>query len=76
MQASAAACNDFMQIYCLPYSQLARQPVVLQVFTKCGVIKEGDDRKPRIKMYRDKVLGVAKGDGLVTYLKEPSVGKY
>ena len=44
------------------------------MFTKCGVIKEGDDKMPRVKIYRDKALGdVAKGDGLITYLKEPSV---
>ncbi|KAK9803813.1 hypothetical protein WJX73_002579 [Symbiochloris irregularis] len=45
-----------------------------QVFSKCGVIKPGDDAKPRVKVYRDKALGnVAKGDGLVIYLKAPSV---
>lgn len=44
-----------------------------QVFTKCGIIKEDDEGKPRIKLYRDKGTGMIKGDGLVTYLKEPSV---
>lgn len=44
-----------------------------QVFTKCGILKEDDDGKPRIKIYRDKATGMIKGDGLVTYLKEPSV---
>lgn len=44
-----------------------------QFFAKCGIIKEDDDGKPRIKIYRDKATGMIKGDGLVTYLKEPSV---
>ena len=45
----------------------------MQVFAKCGVIKEDDERRPRIKVYRDKESGMPKGDGLVTYLKDPSV---
>ncbi len=44
-----------------------------QVFSKCGIIKEGDEGRPRIKIYRDKATGMPKGDGLVTYLKVPSV---
>ncbi len=44
-----------------------------QFFSKCGIIKEGDDKRPRIKIYRDRATGMPKGDGLVTYLKEPSV---
>jgi hypothetical protein len=47
---------------------------VRQFFTKCGILKEDDDGKPRIKIYRDKATGMVKGDGLVTYLKPPSVG--
>ena len=46
---------------------------VLQAFSKCGVIKEDDQRRPRIKIYRDRESGMPKGDGLVTYLKDPSV---
>lgn len=46
---------------------------VVAVFSKCGVIKQGDDRSPRVKIYRDRASGVVKGDALVTYLKEPSV---
>ena len=46
---------------------------MLQAFSKCGVIKEDDQRRPRIKIYRDRASGMPKGDGLVTYLKDPSV---
>ena len=45
----------------------------LQIFSKCGVIKEDDERRPRVKVYRDRESGMPKGDGLVTYLKDPSV---
>ena len=38
------------------------------------MIKEDDERKPRVKVYRDRESGMPKGDGLVTYLKDPSVG--
>ena len=44
-----------------------------QIFSKCGVIKEDDERRPRVKVYRDRESGMPKGDGLVTYLKDPSV---
>ena len=44
-----------------------------QVFAKCGILKEDDDGRPRVKIYRDKATGMSKGDGLVSYLKEPSV---
>ena len=44
-----------------------------QVFAKCGILKEDDDGRPRVKIYRDKASGMLKGDGLVSYLKPPSV---
>uniref|UniRef100_A0A1J3CJ78 Splicing factor U2AF-associated protein 2 n=1 Tax=Noccaea caerulescens TaxID=107243 RepID=A0A1J3CJ78_NOCCA len=46
---------------------------VSEVFSKCGIIKEDDTGKPRIKLYSDKATGELKGDALITYMKEPSV---
>lgn len=57
----------------LSIRRLERGFICLQRFTQYGVIKPGEDGAPKVKLYRDKATNMPKGDGLVTFLYEPSV---
>lgn len=58
------------------HAQALREYLCVQFFAKCGILKEDDDGKPRVKLYKDRATGMLKGDGLVYYLKQPSVSSF
>jgi len=51
----------------------ATEEELFETFKKCGVVKlDARTEKPKVKVYRDE-SGAVKGDGLVVFLKPPSV---
>ena len=68
---SAPKVNTSVYVTGLPDDATAEEMAI--IFGRCGLIKEDDAGQPRVKLYVDKATGMPKGDGLVIYLKEPSV---
>lgn len=59
-------------VYVTGFPEDALETEVEEYFSKCGVIKLDENRAPKIRLYTNEA-GDPKGDGLVTYLKPPSV---
>ena len=49
------------------------QACPMQRFTNYGVLKPDESGAPKVKIYKDRATQMPKGDGLVTFLYEPSV---
>eukprot|EP00959_Pyramimonas_sp_CCMP1952_P297230 6218315-Pyramimonas_sp.AAC.1 len=63
--------NTSVYVTGLPHDVTTEE--ICEVFGKCGIVKDDVNGNPRVKIYRDKATGQPKGDGLVTFLRTPSV---
>ena len=66
----ASQDHTFVYVSGLPFDITDEE--YLEYMKKAGMIKEDDDGKPKIKLYRDQA-GHPKGDGKCCYLKDASI---